>query len=94
MTLSQKRNVKIITVASVVMIFLLFLVLATCLIQRAQLSAIKNGLSSQMEQLNEYEKDLYDKQDYRNTLEFIEKYAREELGMIAAWETLWKAKNK
>ena len=87
-----KKNVQIITVAAVVVIFILALVAITLIVQKVQLDSIKAELQAQEAALDRKIENLNDEMDYRQTVEYIEKYAREKLGLIKAHETLWQRK--
>ena len=90
--MQEKRNTKkiqLVTVIAVVVLFILILVLVTLVSQKVQMNAKKKRLVEQDALQQMIENGLED-YEYRQSLEYIEKYAREELGMIDAGDTIWK----
>ena len=88
MEMQDKRNTKkiqLVTVIAVVVLFILILVLVTLVSQKVQMNAKRKKLTEQQDALHGRED-----YEYRQSLEYIEKYAREELGMIDAGDTIWK----
>ena len=54
------------------------------------MNAKRKKLTEQQDALQEMIENGREDYEYRQSLEYIEKYAREELGMIDAGDTIWK----
>ena len=91
--MQEKRNTKkiqLVTVIAVVVLSILILVLVTLVSQKVQMNAKKKRLVEQQDALQQMIENGLEDYEYRQSLEYIEKYAREELGMIDAGDTIWK----
>ncbi len=85
-----KKNVQIITVVAVVLVVVLALIAVTLLVQQSQLKSMKSRLQAELDALDRTASSLEEEQAYRNSLEYVEKYAREQLGLVKAGEKIWR----
>ena len=84
--MQEKRNTKkiqLVTVIAVVVLFILILVLVTLVSQKVQMNAKKKRLVEQQDALQQMIENGLEDYEYRQSLEYIEKYAREELGILS-----------
>lgn len=86
----KHEKIQLVTVIAVVVLFILILVLVTLVSQKVQMNAKKKRLVEQQDALQQMIENGLEDYEYRQSLEYIEKYAREELGMIDAGDTIWK----
>lgn len=83
------RKIQIMTALAVLMIVVLLCILIVMVVQNAHYKTMLKELDEKMAYLKTIENDLNSEIEYRNTLEWIEKAARE-LGMIDSNETFYK----
>lgn len=83
------RKIQIMTALAVLMIVVLLCILIVMVVQNAHYKSMLKELDEKMAYLKTIENDLNSEIEYRNTLEWIEKAARE-LGMIDSNETFYK----
>jgi cell division protein FtsB len=90
MNTKPKKSVKFITVAVVAVLFVLMVVLVVQFVQITHLKNSQDMLQNQLDQLEQNIVSYNSENDYLESAEFIEDYAREVLGYGLLGETRFR----
>ncbi len=91
---TDTKKAKFLVVSAVALVFILVLILITLIAQKIQLNIKQKNLQERLDKLQQLKEDLGEETldgNYRLIKEEIEKYLREQKGMIDAGDTVWKS---
>ena len=94
MTDKQKKIARICTVTGVILVFIALVALIVNIITLSVKSAQKADLERRSAELQEQIDNLQDDLEYRNTKEFVERYARDHFNMIYPDEVVYEPTDK
>ena len=92
MTDKQKRIYQAVTVSAVILLFFLLIFLIFQLLSISHRKNLNKRLEAQIEQLEKQQVTLDDEISYRSSVWYVEKYARENLGLSKKGEKIYIVK--